>query len=569
MARRRLSKRRIAALVVGLLAAAVAALPLYTVFFGTPQKISSLDLATPSTATRGSVATELRVARGPSEVGIERRKPTFETKDTEFIENTDHLVAGHQEPRPSDGSDESTTQTQTEEASSKKKSLPEVDDEASNVAGTANALSNDRPVFATFVSDGFHEFMLNWYAHVTEVLGIDNVIVAALDAKTELLCRERQIPFHSDAALRYTFDVVATGGQPLHDKTAKVTTRGKAFQQIGALKAGFLLYLLEKGHEVLVSDVDTVWLQDPRPYLHTERVTTEADIAVSTDCLSHKDEVKNGGCWHMQFNTGVLWLRPSLTTKKFVATWRDALVTTEHDFEHDQDIFNRLLRTEENGTRPGFKHVEGFKEKSTQTQGVNASEAPPALRVAARGVVLGALPMSLFCGGQVFFVQRLHEKLGVKPLVVHTTYQFSQLAGKRQRLREHGLWLLDDDAYYGAVKKTDGDGEGVSTETEAEGVSPRSKFVMVDPFTVRPPAHLVSTAGVSNHLGSAAWYRLVIRNLFAVAQVTNRIPILPKLICPCDRYWGDVLPGCQIGGAGTFFFLTLRVEHCLLSKQSQ
>tara|TARA_B110000305_G_scaffold144872_1_gene161076 strand:- start:1182 stop:1661 length:480 start_codon:yes stop_codon:yes gene_type:complete len=121
MARRRLSKRRIAALVVGLLAAAVAALPLYTVFFGTPQKISSLDLATPSTATRGSVATELRVARGPSEVGIERRKPTFETKDTEFIENTDHLVAGHQEPRPSDGSDESTTQTQTEEASSKKK----------------------------------------------------------------------------------------------------------------------------------------------------------------------------------------------------------------------------------------------------------------------------------------------------------------------------------------------------------------------------------------------------------------------------------------------------------------
>lgn len=72
---------------------------------------------------------------------------------------------------------------------------------------------------------------------------------------------------------------------------------------------------------------------------------------------------------------------------------------------------------------------------------------------------------------------------------------------------------------------------------------------MVDPFTVRPPAHLVSTAGVSNHLGSAAWYRLVVRNLFAVAQVTNRIPILPKLICPCDRYWGDVLPGCQIGGA--------------------
>jgi hypothetical protein len=29
---------------------------------------------------------------------------------------------------------------------------------------------------------------------------------------------------------------LATGGQPLHDPTAKVTMEGKAFQQIGALK---------------------------------------------------------------------------------------------------------------------------------------------------------------------------------------------------------------------------------------------------------------------------------------------------------------------------------------------
>jgi hypothetical protein len=32
---------------------------------------------------------------------------------------------------------------------------------------------------------------------------------------------------------------------------------GRAFQQIGALKAAFLLHLLQKGHRVLVSDVDT------------------------------------------------------------------------------------------------------------------------------------------------------------------------------------------------------------------------------------------------------------------------------------------------------------------------
>jgi len=64
------------------------------------------------------------------------------------------------------------------------------------------------------------------------------VIVAAFDEATEELCRQHGIPYHSDADLRYTFDVVATGGQPLHDPTAKVTMEGKAFQQIGALKVG-------------------------------------------------------------------------------------------------------------------------------------------------------------------------------------------------------------------------------------------------------------------------------------------------------------------------------------------
>ena len=33
----------------------------------------------------------------------------------------------------------------------------------------------------------------------------------------------------------------------------------------------------------------------------------------------------------------------------------------------------------------------------------------------------------------MFFVQRLPVALGVQPLVVHTTYQFSQARGKRQR----------------------------------------------------------------------------------------------------------------------------------------
>ena len=203
---------------------------------------------------------------------------------------------------------------------------------------------------------------------------------------------------------------------------------------------------------MLVSDVDTVWLRDPRPFFKTERVATESDVAVSTDCLSHALERQNDGCWHMQFNTGVLWLRPTATTTRFVGEWRDALLETEHEFEHDQDIFNRLLRVERDGTKPGFRP---FRTNATTSQ---------SLRVAARGVAVGALPLSLFCGGHVYFVQRLHETLRVRPLVVHTTYQFSQARGKRQRLREHGLWVLDDAAYYGGFEKGESESDGPSAE---------------------------------------------------------------------------------------------------------
>jgi hypothetical protein len=90
---------------------------------------------------------------------------------------------------------------------------------------------------------------------------------------------------------------MATGGQPLHDPNAKVTMEGRAFQQIGALKAAFLLFLLNRGHRVLVSDVDTVWLNDPRDWFERDDLPTRTDVAVSTDCLSHEEEKRHSGCW--------------------------------------------------------------------------------------------------------------------------------------------------------------------------------------------------------------------------------------------------------------------------------
>ena len=68
-------------------------------------------------------------------------------------------------------------------------------------------------------------------------------------------------------------------------------------------------------------------------------------------------------------------------------------------------------------------------------------------------LTLGVLPLGRFLNGHTYFVQHAHTlPTAQPPLAVHMTYQFAEGAkfahGKRQRLREAGLWLVDPDTYY-------------------------------------------------------------------------------------------------------------------------
>ena len=436
-----------------------------------------------------------------------RRRRVSEPKKELSYEEEEQLRKQRMEERMAGGKDvrESNDKSQPNHQEHEKLRVEHVD-----------SLNKSSIVFAAFASAGFHEFMLNWYAH-TQKLNIGNVIVAAFDAETEKVCKENNIPYLGDEELRYTHGVVATGGQPLHDQNAKVTMVGKAFQQIGALKASFLLRLMQKGFRVLVSDCDTAWMRDPREWFATNEMAKYVDMAVSTDCLSYKNEEKVRGCWHDQFNTGILFLNPTEKTKGFLKDWQVALETTTHKFEHDQDIFNRLLR-EGAGLRPPQRLDEIDVEN--RKEGAERHELHVAL--ASKDLKLGALPLTLFTSGHVFFIQQTHLHLNVEPFVVHTTYQFSQARGKRQRLREHQLWLIDAQEYHD-------EGNFITTSE-------------------KPPQELLSI-GIENHLKLASWYRLVLRNLFAYAEILNRIPILPEFSCLCDRYWGNVLPQCYIPGA--------------------
>ena len=57
-------------------------------------------------------------------------------------------------------------------------------------------------------------------------------------------------------------------------------------------------------------------------------------------------------------------------------------------------------------------------------------------------LAIGILPVALFASGHTFFVQRLHERMGLEVYCVHATFQYSGTTGKRHRMRERLLWSV-------------------------------------------------------------------------------------------------------------------------------
>ena len=65
----------------------------------------------------------------------------------------------------------------------------------------------------------------------------------------------------------------------------------KTFKEMGLLKTAFVASVLEAGWDLLMSDTDTVWMRDPSHYLAISSPLGMADIMVTSDSLSHKNDV--------------------------------------------------------------------------------------------------------------------------------------------------------------------------------------------------------------------------------------------------------------------------------------
>mmetsp|Transcript_26945 Transcript_26945/g.37200 ORF Transcript_26945/g.37200 Transcript_26945/m.37200 type:complete len:318 (+) Transcript_26945:2-955(+) len=154
------------------------------------------------------------------------------------------------------------------------------------------------------------------------------------------------------------------------------------------------------------------------------------------------------------------------------------------------------------------------------------------------------LPAGQFTHGHLYLVSEVPQRLGLEVFVVHATYQFGngrrgQAAGKKQRLREHGLWMADPDEYF-----------------------TRGKFLVysdVIPYEVKQgvlpgfPTHQTVTAYHFRSMFAAA----------ALAQALGRTLVLPRWECHCDRHWTPILPGCIMANSDLKLPFHCPMDHLL------
>lgn len=152
-------------------------------------------------------------------------------------------------------------------------------------------------------------------------------------------------------------------------------------------------------------------------------------------------------------------------------------------------------------------------------------------------VTLATLPIAEVSNGHTFFVQKLHDIVGVPPVCVHTTYQYGDATayayGKRERLRDAHLWLLD-------TPQSHWSGRFLQLSTApARLLGPRSSELLLP--SVIDPDHCVRS-----HLKLIMLQRQWLMDGFLLAKALRRTLVLPPVWCMLDKFW-TILDHCLIG----------------------
>eukprot|EP00756_Hemistasia_phaeocysticola_P043465 Hpha_TRINITY_DN17041_c0_g1::TRINITY_DN17041_c0_g1_i1::g.166553::m.166553/K20784/XEG113; arabinosyltransferase len=369
----------------------------------------------------------------------------------------------------------------------------------------------------TFANRFALDMVLNWHAHVMRI-GITEYLVAATDTELLTSLRDRGV----QAAL---FTTEMPSGQ------AKWGSQG--FMAMGRTKGALVSAVLAAGVGVLFVDADCVILRNPIEYL---RSRGDVDVLIHSDTLAATRAPEEGleepkRALGADLNTGFFWMKANDATRRAVGDWVGVMKDDEFwtSWRNDQTGFNQVMR-----------------------KGLVRDDGSDIVLAAGGTVRLGILPVHLFCSGHTFFVQRLPERFNVQAYAVHVTFVNCDSPGKRHRLREEGLWLVDGPEY--KVPESGllvYDSEVPKEMREGFAATPNGRPVPV------------GSSMVQRHFELVHHQLQQLRTALALALLSNRTLVLPRLLCGLETVPNFAHSGLRCPSCGPQLPYRCPADHVL------
>ena len=402
----------------------------------------------------------------------------------------------------------------------------------------------------TFGSAVMMDFVKNWL-HFVSRAGLTPYLVGASDVPLLSFCDNASV---AAAGINPELDVWTHERRPVKPNgTAAYELKSgwkyyrhhnSDFLEMGLVKVAFLRELVSAGFDVLISDLDVVWLNGHWKRWMTWRDLTEppvaeaaliarVDILVTTDELSIDADVR-GGRPH-ELNTGVIYFRAGAGALKMLEAWRSSMTRQRGRRDltenvNDQMLFNGIVR----GSDVTASHLASLEQHLSS---IGRKLPYPLAEVQrrtrrvfqARDFTFGTLPIRPFASGHTWFNQNVQQMAGHElpqhePVTVHFTFQFGDTQqyphGKRQRAREAALWAVDPPEYFT---------EGIYVALVGPTYTAEQQAEVYRRFPEWSP---------QRHMFMDAPQRQAVRDLLGLATALDGVMVMPKLWCHCDRYWG-------------------------------
>jgi len=253
-----------------------------------------------------------------------------------------------------------------------------------NFAEAVKARANeDNLIILSSLDRGYVDMAINLYETSFVKFSIRNFLFVCTDDEAVTLLRERGIPCFL--------------GFQLKSSKAQSSYGSAAFKEKTHIKTKIILDAMELGYDVLIVDVDIVFLKNPIPFFTCD----DCDIQIQDD--------------GPEINSGFYYVRP---TKQAVKLHSSSLELAHRSRGlSNQQCINRVLNT-------------------MRKQ---------------RAIKVKVLDSSLFPRGQVFFEKGRRMFSDDPPcgecVIVHNNWIVGG-AAKVYRFKEFGMWMIDHDGYY-------------------------------------------------------------------------------------------------------------------------